>query len=272
VFKSKSGARKTVLQNAVNSVKTRKALYLSNRSCLHNLRRTTYSGVQSAALEHCYDSSTNALAEIKVSLIKNIKTQNEYLLSKCPYCLVREPSTWDHYLPKAKYPEYSVFSPNLIRVCDVCNRKKSDGLVQNTKEAIHTYFDKLPNTELLVCDVTLDNANIPIMNFNVPNPTNNTQITLVQNHFNAFDLAETYIDYAKDYLSVLLQEFANKFPTGITAQIYKQELIFIHNQIPMNRGYNYWQAALLKGLARNLNLVSVINNLQCVHSNNWKRV
>ncbi|WP_300574400.1 hypothetical protein [Phenylobacterium sp.] len=44
--------------------------------------------------------------------------------SLCPFCNLSEDPELDHYLPKGEYPEFSLFSRNLVPICGVCNKHK----------------------------------------------------------------------------------------------------------------------------------------------------
>lgn len=64
-------------------------------------------------------------------------------LNSCPFCGGLGARTIEHYLPFSSYPEFAVFSPNLVPSCGDCNRKRND---QNrhgaTPSLLHPYFDR----------------------------------------------------------------------------------------------------------------------------------
>ena len=62
---------------------------------------------------------------------------------KCPFCGgIGRPKSLDHYLPKANYPQFSVFPHNLVPACRDCNTGKSNSLATNANEQVlHPYFD-----------------------------------------------------------------------------------------------------------------------------------
>jgi len=266
IFGSKSGKRHTILSNISEDVRHRLVDYLSHRRILHELRKKNYRDDEKKALEHCYESKTSALSNLKKDMIKSIKEQNPILLSRCPYCLVREPNTWDHYMPISKYPEYSVYSPNLIWVCGICNNTKSDRFVEGEKEVIHTYFDKLPDEALLKCDIVVDHSNVPIMTFHVPNPHNINVIDSLRKHFVALSLADLYIRESTPYISVLLKEIALRYPNGLTDKQFKKELGYKYDSISEGFGNNHWQIAVLKGMIRCVELIRVIDALRVTHN------
>lgn len=61
---------------------------------------------------------------------------------ECPMCGSLHSGTLDHYLSKNTYPEYAVFSKNLVPACK-CNSKRGEKLRgANAKQRIlHPYFD-----------------------------------------------------------------------------------------------------------------------------------
>jgi 5-methylcytosine-specific restriction endonuclease McrA len=49
---------------------------------------------------------------------------------KCPFCGFGHTTTLDHYLPKAKYPQFSVLPFNLVPSCKDCNTGKSTAIAR----------------------------------------------------------------------------------------------------------------------------------------------
>lgn len=77
----------------------------------------------------------------------SIKTPlKEMELTFCPFCSeAGTPNTLDHFLPKEKYPEFSILSKNLVRACDICQGADAKGskVFNNEGERLflHPYFD-----------------------------------------------------------------------------------------------------------------------------------
>ena len=60
----------------------------------------------------------------------------------CPYCMLSEPDSSDHYLPQESFPEFSFFIYNLIPSCTNCNRRKGKRWVDNgVRLFVNPYFD-----------------------------------------------------------------------------------------------------------------------------------
>jgi len=62
-------------------------------------------------------------------------------LGKCPLCGFGHASTLDHFLPKSRYPAFSVFNLNLIPACTDCNKQKGFSEATLQKQALHPYFE-----------------------------------------------------------------------------------------------------------------------------------
>jgi hypothetical protein len=83
--------------------------------------------------------------------LPHIEKLREDKLRSCPMC--GSPHlfvTLDHILPKAEYPEYAIFGPNLVQACH-CNSKRGTAL-RGTKvgeRILHPYFDDILDERLL---------------------------------------------------------------------------------------------------------------------------
>lgn len=83
-----------------------------------------------------------------LSFIENLR---ESIDGACPVCGRPALGTLDHYLPKAKYSEFSFYSKNLVPACDRCNNNRGD-LVKGTNQGqrpVHPYFDDFAADRLL---------------------------------------------------------------------------------------------------------------------------
>lgn len=79
-----------------------------------------------------------------------LERRNEHELSFCPYCgNPMIPDTLDHFIPKGKWPEFSIFPNNLVPQCRGCAPVKGENYYcaeSNSAMFIHPiYFDFLEN-------------------------------------------------------------------------------------------------------------------------------
>ncbi len=67
----------------------------------------------------------------------------DVLVGSCPMCGNSAVGTVEHYLPKTPFPEFSVFSWNLVPSCNSCNQKRGSKHVNGVKQKLlHPIFDK----------------------------------------------------------------------------------------------------------------------------------
>ncbi|MEZ8967478.1 HNH endonuclease [Vibrio breoganii] len=126
------------------------------------------------------------------SIYNRIKLSSK---EKCTICLVSEAETLDHYLPKARYPAFSVDPQNLIPACTKCNKGKGASLLTTKEEhVLHPYFSptKFYDEPWLKAEIVED---IPVkVRFFVdpPNSWCDDEVTLLERHFEEFDLADKF--------------------------------------------------------------------------------
>ena len=142
------------------------------------LRKTSYPHLKRVlpSILSCYQSyvaqSGNALSitpirinsKLKEGLIKNYKGPPKTLsyierIRKssprvCPMCGSLKTGTLDHLLPKEDYPEFAVFSKNLVPACD-CNSKRGTKSKNTATGArvLHPYFDDCLSDRQLSCEI-----------------------------------------------------------------------------------------------------------------------
>lgn len=90
------------------------------------------------ALEDVYSGET-----IKFGVRWIGKYRQARNLSHCPLCGSHHPSQLEHYLPKAHYPEFTIFSWNLVPTCAICNPKRGHHAHQpgHLYPLIHPYLE-----------------------------------------------------------------------------------------------------------------------------------
>lgn len=113
-------------------------------------------------------------------------------LDECPYCagLSVEVKTLDHYLPKSKYPRFSVLPKNLVPACSDCNQALSASSATSEEEQIlHPYVDAdhFFSEQWLYASYTESSG----IQYRVEPPSTWSDIdkNRVSYHFNALDLA-----------------------------------------------------------------------------------
>lgn len=109
---------------------------------LSGIKPVGFDAEDSALLKTNYDKlHTDALFYIR----KMILGRSRF----CVYCGYVRPSELDHYLPRSRFPEFSVLSLNLLPACHRCNNRKRTtfGYKSGLPVYLHAYLHQLPVTE-----------------------------------------------------------------------------------------------------------------------------
>jgi 5-methylcytosine-specific restriction endonuclease McrA len=225
----------------VKNIQKRLADYESNKNKLENLTQkytkpSDCKGLKDIAcdLYKLYDSKSTANIKFK----KEVQKISE---GKCPYCGINEASHLDHFLPRAKFPEFSIFAPNLIHVCSICNSTyKSDDVITPTGERkfFNPYFDDfIETTQFLKCEIELNGSVYPIFKFYIEDlsATMPYEYSVMKNHFEAMHLQTRYMEQvAKEKFRI----FRNGYIDLKQRTYYETSLEEIKNDIDKRlRGY-----------------------------------
>lgn len=174
--------------------------------------------------------------------IKSLSPNN-----RCPYCAQREVATLDHYLPKAKYPTFSITPYNLIPSCRDCNTGKlTDIYNSHEEEVIHPYYDNFSDEEWIGAKLI---ENDPVaFEFYVKCPSSWDEIKKkrAQNHFEKFELNNLYKPYAAEeytYCSSRIQRLYLRGGKELAIEELK-EAIEDRKKLRLNT----WQAAMYKAI------------------------
>lgn len=112
--------------------------------------------------------------------------------SYCPYCETSQIKSLDHFLPKSKFPLYSITPINLIPACDGCNEFKGS-MYASTQgdQLINPYFDETDSDVWLYAELNYSKA---VVVFSArPAPSFDAIIaSKIINTFNILHLAPTY--------------------------------------------------------------------------------
>ncbi len=121
----------------------------------------------------------------------------------CPLCGIGFVSTLDHYLPKARYPVFSVNPKNLIPACDTCNKGKGSS-TYSTKESqpLNPYFssDIFYTQDWLKARVIKSRPLSFEFYVDPPDDWSPVDKQRVRNHFTDFNIGEKYSIHASLFL------------------------------------------------------------------------
>ena len=191
ISNGKNDPRRKRLRRLRPYMQQRYADYWQARAALETLPRRKWSAPAEDAMAHCYTGDTRARTAMLEDLTKQVRQEPNL----CPYCLLRQPKSLDHFLPKDFYPEFSVLGWNLVWVCDPCNRKKGNRFVDAPREVINPYFDVMPVTALLHADaaVTADGVAVRFKIETLDPAVPPDVVELMRRHYAALALENDYV-------------------------------------------------------------------------------
>lgn len=125
-------------------------------------------------LKGLYDSRANSLA-----YIPKLRRQSEPY--PCPMCGSLGCGTMDHIFPQADYPEYAIYSLNIVPACS-CNSKRKNVLRGDPGERIlHPYFDACLADRLIVARIS-NFGQAPSISLDLKIPHNDPQYAAIAFH------------------------------------------------------------------------------------------
>jgi len=172
------------------------------------------------------------------SSMKSLKDNIRSITNKiqCPYCSLQvNPYEIDHYLPRSVYPEYSIFTLNLIPSCPECNSrlKKTDYKNSNNIRAfIHPYFDDdIIEKCFLNCKIDVRGNLLDIEYFLNLEQFNEYEREIIQSHFKKLELNSRFKqiiikEFEKFYRRFIVIENNNKrtFKDVITKELVLEKV------------------------------------------------
>lgn len=236
--------------NLKDKVFQRYQFYLQNKNTLHKIRPIKMMNPDEVQLmENSYKKS-KVFNNVREQLFDNVPKE---LRGICPFCMISEPTTMDHYFSESEYPEYIIFAPNLVPCCSHCNSLKGNRLfLENEDEIkrsiIHFYYDILPKTEYLKTTFYVTNK-IPQVSFRLEFE-NETEITeIIKKHFETLNLLERYKERSNGILSTECETIRMSIMNGISVKECVKSLICRAQSSEKVFGKNYWQACIYRAMS-----------------------
>jgi hypothetical protein len=191
LWRRKNQPRRGILRRLHRRVSLRYFEFYILRERLETLPARSWPEKASEALRHCYEGRGAELARLKTGLLDGLSTTGRM---RCPYCLLRQPGTIDHFLPLERFPEFAVLVLNWVWACGTCNQRKGTGMVSVPRSVLTPYFDGISDdVPLLYAQVIIADA-IPTVTFTVPAPNplhaRPALPAIAQRQFAGFEIAD----------------------------------------------------------------------------------
>lgn len=220
-----------------------------NRVCpaLESLTPLQVTHEERQVLLHCYEGDTVPLSILKDSIWNS---QTDLLKAKCQYCGVSPPETYDHYLPKIDYPEFSVHLRNLIPCCSDCNRDRGARWKNEQEERIYVHlYDDLIEEDMEVLFADIDMTHVPRATFRLKMGQARIRLfyQLLERHITGLKLLEKYARSAPGCLSehhLSLHAKRKWLNQATITEILKEQF----SQERDLYGVHHWKVALLRAV------------------------
>ncbi|MBC2098412.1 hypothetical protein HCJ70_05080 [Listeria booriae] len=203
--------------------------------------------IDTSDMEYLYSEKFLKKAKVRYDQIKSLPKNG-----KCPYCGERLVEELDHFLPKSKYPIFSVTPYNLVPSCHKCNHNKRESAVKfASKVIINPYFDDLNKEQWLFCDIYKDkDDNIYPDYFVSPDKSlSEVQKERIRYHFELLNLKEYYEISANEVIYLYSDGWKEIFrlsgKEGLITELKKSEAVYTAKKEYINS----FQRALYQGLA-----------------------
>ena len=245
----------------INNIKSRFTIYQEYKNKLEYFENTLKSDYKKEnalkynSLFNLYDSDSKDTENLKEEI-------KEISRTKCPYCGISESSHLDHFLPRAKFPEFSIYSPNLIYVCGICNCKYKGEKILNSKgERIffNPYFDDfIDNIEFLKCRIIVNDI-YPKFEFYIEDlsSSNDYEYKVIKNHFEAMGLQTRYFEQiVKEKFRIFKNRYKNK---DITLSKLKENIEYELDGL-LEENINNWEKAFWESLKESDDCLNLIVN------------
>ncbi|HHX8277376.1 HNH endonuclease [Vibrio alginolyticus] len=193
------------------------------------------------------------------NLKKEILTlrQNHGFL-QCPFC-GRPVKTriLDHFIPKNKWPEFSIYPNNLVQQCDSCSSKKGQQFYCNESSIVKyihpKYFDLLSRVQISISIDIIDELNLSNVilrpEFKVIGKTSNIEKTRIRAHIKNLEISDAIESYTYTKYNDIIGE-ASKKKTN-----YKVLLRELISHLSRHDVTSNWEVALYKAMLRHPKIV-----------------
>jgi len=254
--------KNTIVSPHYNNILDRYQTYNIHKNRLENIPISVYTKENNEVL---YDNLFN-LYDSKESLKTNIRNNSGVI---CPYCgIAEDPFHVDHFLPRSKFPEFSIYNNNLIAACASCNSryKGSDFVVGGVRQFFNPYFDQfLDSIQFLNCSLTVLDKYL-LVEFFIDDSIQSDhpyEYQIIKNHFENLNLESRYNNLI---IKEVFRKFKDEYIDPITKQFDDIELKDIKKDIQKKlRGFhtsnnNHWEKVFWNKLVECDNCLNLIVN------------
>ena len=222
---------------------------------LESITAEGYGGQEKKDLLALYKYNNSVLSKLLIQLT----TIGERKFDSCQMCTIEPVGSFDHYLPKENFPEYSVHPFNLFPACSKCNGKKGVFLVDQsgTRLFLNLYLDILPQVEFLQVDFEDD---FPLPTFSLDTSELSPELgEILASHYAGLELFDRFTLSSGEVIDRLVSE-AITYLEDMTFERFKIHVQRTENRMQSIYGLNYWKSVLTLSLIEHPGFMDYIND------------
>lgn len=211
--------------------------------------------VGNKSLISCYSSGGVKIAAIKKAITD---LQDEFSNEKCMYCQIKEADSFDHYLPKDSYPEYSALALNLLPCCITCNMKKDEYWKEFGEiEIINFYLNSLPNVQFLFVNINSNSQDrTPLVSFEIKNVSHidSDLFKIIQKHYKRLELIDRYNECGRKEISECRRTLKSYGKNSSIEDNMKSNMEYAI-QLKNDFGENYWKSVFYEEISKHEEII-----------------
>lgn len=224
------------------------------KNSLVDLDNSEIEGVPKKDLLKLYSYKNSKIQKLKIDVTT---LENSRLINTCQNCTISEVNTFDHFVDKDSFPEFSVHPKNLFPSCSVCNSLKGSVWKKEGEMLfLNLYLDQLPLIQYLYVEINISN-NVIDTNYYLKS---NSEIEhaffkRLENHYRKLNLFNRFKINSHDIITSLeycIQEQIKKISLKDCIEVIeescKAEMKYF--------GRNYWPLILKMELISNNEFLS----------------
>lgn len=172
---------------------------------------------------------------------------NGHSLNYCPLCGGPGCRTIDHHLPDASYPEFSIFSKNLVPSCSTCNPKRNNSNKADAKLlTLSPYFDGDLLDSIKLITRVLPPYGDPVFELTFRSETSgDTSESRIKNHIDTSVDIAAFKTWTRGQWSDIYSQRASRHETFAG---FREELEYVLRAETIIGNGNSWNAALVRGM------------------------
>lgn len=202
-------------------------------------------GANKADMVFVYDNKFSKKGQLARKYYDEIMLLAPY--GRCQLCGQRQVKTLDHYLPKSKFPTYSITPYNIIPACSDCNKDKTDNIATwRGDETIHPYYDDFNDELWIKAELVEDNPVSFQFYTQKPERWDETKYFRAKTHFEKFGLNKLYKPYASELFIGAFSRLKRLYDKTDEQETKDEIIECIRDE--QKHGLNSWQSVMYSSI------------------------